>query len=102
MYANTMSPNFNGSGAGDSPAKHCQRARNGADAAAGGAHWISVADQKRGIEGVLWYQDMSRVCPGCHQTTPREAREESCIRKAYDEHPTSNIQHPTWKGRTAH
>jgi hypothetical protein len=48
--------------------------------------WISLADQKRGLDGVLWYQDMSRVCPECPQTTPREARDASCIRKAYGEH----------------
>ena len=62
-----------------------QHARNVAGAAAGGASWISVADQKRGFEGVLWYQDMSRVCPGCPQTTPREARKGSCIRETYGE-----------------
>jgi hypothetical protein len=78
--------------AGDSPAKRRRRARNGADAAAGRAGWISAADRKLGFERVLWYQDMSRVCPGCPQTTTREAREGSCIRKAYDEHPTSNLE----------
>jgi hypothetical protein len=46
--------------------------------------WISLADQKRGFEIVLWYQGMSSVCPGCPQTTPRQARNGSCIRKAYD------------------
>src|SRR5664279_4970676 len=48
---------------------------------------ISLADQKRGFEGVLCYQDMSRVCPGCPQTTPRKAREGSWIRKPYGEYP---------------
>src|SRR5208283_3283813 len=56
------------------------------------AIWISLADRKRGFEGVLWYQGMSRVCPGCPQTSPREAREESCIRKAYGEHPGANTE----------
>ena len=41
--------------------------------------WISLADQKRGFDGVLWYLGMSRVVPGCPQTTPRAAREASCI-----------------------
>ena len=45
--------------------------------------------------GGLWYQGMSRVVPGCPQTTPREAGEESCIWNAYDEHRTSNIEHRT-------
>ena len=53
--------------------------------------WISLADRKPGFERVLWYQDMSRVCPGCPQTTPREAREEGCIRKAYAESPESKV-----------
>jgi hypothetical protein len=35
---------------------------------------------------------MSRVCRGCPQTNPREAREVSCMRDI--QHRTSNIQHP--------
>src|ERR1035441_53310 len=35
---------------------------------------------------------MSRVCPGCPQTSPREAREASCILDAYGEHRTSNLK----------
>ena len=62
-----------------------------ADLKAGGVVWISLADRKRGFEGVLWYQDRSRVCPGCPQTTPREAREGSWIREAYGERPKSNV-----------
>jgi hypothetical protein len=50
------------------------------------ATWISLADQKWGFEGVLWYQHMSRVCPGRPQTTPRGARKVSCIRYAYGKH----------------
>jgi hypothetical protein len=64
--------------------------------------WISLADQKRGFEGVLWCQDMSRVCPGCHQTTPRKAREASCIREAYGEHAGAKaecrMQNAEWPG----
>ncbi len=45
-----------------------------------------MADRKRGFEGVLWYQGMSRVCPECPQTNPREEREASWIRDAYGEH----------------
>jgi len=56
------------------------------------AGWISVADRKRGFETVLWYQGMSRVCPGCPQATPREEWETSCIRKAYGEHPGANAE----------
>jgi len=55
---------------------------------------MSVADQKHGVEGVLWYQGMSRVCPGCHQTSPGEARKGGCIRDPDAEHRTSNIEHP--------
>ena len=40
---------------------------------------------------------MSRVCPGCPQTTPREAREASCIRDAYGENPKSKVQGPESK-----
>src|ERR1035441_2435318 len=54
--------------------------------------WISVADQKWGFEGVLWYQDMSRVCPGCPQTTPREAGKGGYIGNAYGEHRTLNLE----------
>ena len=78
--------------AGDSPAKRRRRARNGVDAAAGRASWISVADRKWRFEGLLWCQDLSRVYPGCHQPTPRKAREGGCIRKAYSEAPTSNLE----------
>jgi hypothetical protein len=63
-----------------------------ADAAVGGGFWISVADQKRGFEGGLWYQGMSRVCPGCPRTTPREARKARCIRDAYGERRTLNLE----------
>ena len=59
------------------------------------SNWISVADRKRGFERVLWYQGMSRVCPGCPQTTPRELRRASCIRRAYGERPTTTLQHPS-------
>ena len=55
-----------------------------------------MADQIVGVVGVLWYQDMSRVCPGCPQTNPGEAGEGSRIRDAYGEHPTSNTEHPTY------
>jgi len=54
--------------------------------------WISVADRKRGFEGGLWCQGMSRVCPGCPRTTPREAREGSCIRKAYGGNPGTKAE----------
>jgi hypothetical protein len=80
---------------GESPSKHRRRGQNAADATAGGAGWISVADQKRGLEGVLWYQGLSGVCPGCPQTTPREARKASWIREAYAGHRPTNIEHPT-------
>ena len=53
---------------------------------------ISVADQERGLESVLWYQSMSRVCPEYPQTTPREAREGGCILKAYGEGGTLNLE----------
>ena len=39
--------------------------------------WISMPDQKWGFEGGLWYQGGSRVCPECHQTTQRKARQAS-------------------------
>ena len=45
-----------------------------------------MPDQKGGPEGGLWYQGMSRVVPGCPQSTPREVGEGSCIRYAYAEH----------------
>ena len=77
---------------GVSPAKHRRRGQKVVDAAAGGGGWISEADRKRRFEGVLWYQDMSRVCPGCPQTTPMEARQVSCIRDAYGEHPGANAE----------
>jgi len=54
--------------------------------------WISLADQKRGFEGVLWYQGMSRVCPGCPQTITREAEEGVCIQDAYGWDRTSNLE----------
>ena len=40
-------------------------------------------------------QDMSRVRQEYPQTTPGEARKGSCIRKAYGEHRTTDIEHPT-------
>jgi|SRR5208282_1022459 len=39
---------------GEPPSKHRRRWHNAADVAADGAGWISVADRKRGLEGVLW------------------------------------------------
>jgi hypothetical protein len=71
---------------GAPPAIHRRRGQNAEDAAAGGGVWISVADQKWGFEGRLWYQAMSRVYPGCPQTTTGETREGSWIREAYGEH----------------
>jgi hypothetical protein len=59
----------------ESPEADHRGGQNAADSAPGGASWISVADQKRRFEGVLWYQTMSRVCPGCPQSSPREERE---------------------------
>ncbi len=56
--------------------------------------WISVPDQKRGPEEGLWYQGRSRVCPGCPQTTAREAGEASWIPMAYVEHRTLNLEPP--------
>src|ERR1035437_9283052 len=54
-----------------------------------------MPDQKGGPEGGLWYQGMSRVVPGCPQTSPRAAGEGRCIWDAYGGYRTSNIQHPT-------
>jgi len=54
--------------------------------------WISLVDQKRGFVRVLWYQNMSRVCPGCHLTAPRKEGRESWIREAYGERETSNLE----------
>jgi hypothetical protein len=54
--------------------------------------WISVADREVGSWGVLWYQGMSRVCPGCLQITPREAREGVRIWNAYGKHQTLNLE----------
>jgi hypothetical protein len=76
----------------ESPAKRCRRRHNAAAAAAHRASWISVADQKRRFEAGLWYQNMSRVRPECPQTTPREERKASCIRKAYGEHPGAKVE----------
>jgi hypothetical protein len=84
---------------GESSAKRRRRRQKLDEAAVGGWVWISVADQKRGSVGALWYQGMSRVCPRRPQSNPREARKESCIRKAYGGRRTSNIQHPTSNGR---
>jgi hypothetical protein len=75
-----------------SPHKHRRHGQKVVDAAAGGEGWISMADLKRGVVRVLWYQDMSRVCPGCPQTAPREAREVSCIRDAYDKLPVTKVE----------
>src|ERR1035441_4816825 len=36
---------------------------------------------------------MSRVCPGCPQTSPREAGEGGCIRDPYGEHPGANAEY---------
>ena len=58
-----------------------------------------MPDQKGGPEGGLWYQGMSRVVPGCPQTSPRAAGEGRCIWDAYGGYRTSNIQHPTSNGR---
>jgi hypothetical protein len=56
--------------------------------------WISWPAQKVGFESGLWYQGMSRVCPGCPQTTPRKVGEGNCIQDAYGERrQTSNFQH---------
>jgi hypothetical protein len=76
----------------DPPAEHRRRRQITADVATGAAGWISVADQKWGFEGVLWYQGMSRVCPGCPQSTPRQVGEGSCIPKAYGQYATSNLE----------
>ena len=73
---------------GESPAKRRRRRQN---AAAHRARWISVADQKRGFEAALWYQNMSRVCPECPQTNPREAKDGSWIQEAYGERPKSKV-----------
>jgi hypothetical protein len=54
--------------------------------------WISMPDQKWGPEAGLWYQGMSRVVPDLPQTTPSEARQASCIRKAYIEHRTLSLE----------
>ena len=60
--------------------------------------WISLPAWKWGFEGGLWFQGMSRVCPGCPQTSPGEEREASCIRDAYAEHPGANAE---WGGRNS-
>jgi len=77
------------------PAKHHRCGQQVDDAAADGAGWISAADRKRGLEGGLWYQGMSRVCPGCPQTSPRELRKASCIQDAYGESQTTALRHPS-------
>jgi hypothetical protein len=80
-------------GAGVLPISNCvDRTENAAAAAAHRASWISVAAQKQGFEAALWYQDMSRVCPECPQTNPREAREGRCIREAYGGHRGANAE----------
>ena len=84
---------------GESPAKRRRRRHNAAAAAAHRASWISVADQKRRFEAGLWYQNMSRVRPECPQTTPREERKASCIRKAYGEHPGAKVECRMKEGR---
>src|ERR1017187_7773186 len=81
--------------AGKIPSARAECSRRSADRPS----WISVADRKRGYEEVLWYQDLSRVCPGCPQTTPGEARSESFIRKAYGQYGSSNLEPRTLKGR---
>jgi hypothetical protein len=53
---------------------------------------ISLPDQEWGSAGGLWYQGMSRVVPGCPQTSPRAAGEGSCIRDAYGGHGTLNLE----------
>src|ERR1035437_3339230 len=53
---------------------------------------ISLPDQEWGSAGGLWYQGMSRVVPGCHQTTRREAGEGGCIQSAYVENRTLNLE----------
>ena len=69
--------------------------------AAGGASWISVADRKRGFEGVLWYQDLSRVCPEYPQTTPARRGRGVAFGMLVEntQHPTPNIQHPVRQSR---
>src|ERR1035437_1778201 len=52
--------------------------------------WISLPAQKRGLEAGLWYQGMSRVVPGCPQTSPGAAGDGSCIRYSYGGHGTLN------------
>jgi hypothetical protein len=54
--------------------------------------WISLPAQKRSPEEGLRYQGMSRVVPGCPQTSPREAGEEGCIQSAYVENRTLNLE----------
>ena len=57
-----------------------------------GSPWISVPDEKRGPEGGLWYQGMSRVCPGCPQSNPREVHQASWIRDTYYKQRTLNLE----------
>src|ERR1017187_9854411 len=54
--------------AGNTPSARAECSRRSADRPS----WISAADRKRGFEGVLWYQDLSRVCPRCPQATPSD------------------------------
>jgi integrase len=56
-------PGTHGGCTGESPARHRRRGQDPADVTADEAGWISAADRKRRFEGVLWYQDMSRVPP---------------------------------------